>query len=176
MGTRTITYDDLDNNKVTRTFEFRLRKGELAEFAMKHEAEGVDVAAWLKAIAESKNASAILETVRELISLSIGERHGNRFVKNDDIRADFFESGAWDELFMQLIENPMEFAKFVQDMLPADMIEAVEQERKNAKSFTDEQLLALTDASFYGMFGDDPKQWDQRITAIAYQRKNRRAA
>lgn len=176
MSTRTITYDDLDGQKVTKTFEFRLRKAELAEFAIKHESEGVDVAAWLKAIVESKSATAIIETVKELLSLAIGERQGNRFVKNDDIRGEFFESGAWDELFMQLIGNPLEFSKFVQDMLPADMIEAVEKERADASKYTDEQLLALSDSSFYGIFGDDPKKWDQRTTAIAYQRKNRRAA
>lgn len=115
MLSKTITYVDYDGNERTETFLFHLSQSELAEMEM-----SVDggMTRMLTKIAEEKNARRIMDTFRDLILRSYGEKSadGRRFIKTQELRDSFYQTEAYSQLFMSLVTNAEEAAKFVKGL------------------------------------------------------------
>lgn len=115
MLTKTIKYVDYDGNERTETFLFHLSKSELAEMEM-----SVDggMTRMLTKIAEEKNGRRIMDTFRDLILRSYGEKSadGRRFIKTQELRDSFYQTEAYSQLFMTLVTNADEAAKFVRGL------------------------------------------------------------
>lgn len=137
MLKKQITYMDLDNNPVTEDFYFNLTKVEITEFQWSRPGGLTSV---IEEIIKAEDTSAVLKLFREICSISVGKRSddGRRFIKNDDIRNDFLQSDAYSELFMEMIQNPGEMAKFLAGMVPADAAA----EMQKSPQFQDLQLPA----------------------------------
>jgi hypothetical protein len=118
MLKKKITYVDFDGNERTEDFYFNLTKAEVAEMEMS--AEG-GLAKSLEKIVADKDAKRIMETFKDLILRSYGEKSpdGKRFVKSQELRDSFAQTNAYSELFMELATKADMAAAFVNGILPS---------------------------------------------------------
>lgn len=126
MLKKTITYNDLDGNPITEDFYFNLSKAEIAEWKLRAIKDGKDsLDEILKNISESKDGSVIIDMFREILSKSVGRRSedGKRFIKNQEIIDEFMQSDAYSVLFMEFLTDASSSAKFINSVLPADLVE-----------------------------------------------------
>jgi hypothetical protein len=175
MLCKTITFSDYDGVQHTEDFWFNLSKPELAELMLATDGNG-DLRIYLQEIAASNDPSKILKEFRKIVGMSVGQREGSRrFIKSDDITGSFLESPAYEELFMELLQNPDQFVEFIKGMIPADMVADVEAEMNREKDYTHEQLLAMDQAEFDRIAGRDPKNMSRELLMVAMERKNQAA-
>lgn len=122
MLKKTITFKDLDDNLVTEDFYFNLSKAEVAEMELSREG---GLSGFLEKIVEAGNGGEIITTFKSIIRSAVGKRSedGRRFIKNDEVRDDFFQSDAYSELFMELCTDANAGAAFVRGIVPSDMAE-----------------------------------------------------
>lgn len=176
MIKKTITYLNHDGVSVTEDFHFNLGKDELVELA--YSTEG-GMEEYLKGIIASNDNGAILKSFKNLISLAIGQKSedGRRFVKSPEITADFLQTNAYSEMLFGLFQNAEEAAEFINGVIPADLREKLaEQKAEPAKDYTNDQLLAMSDAEFVKVAGTDPTKMSHGLLLIAMNRKTKQAA
>ena len=120
MIKKTITYPDLDGNPITEDFYFHLSRSELTEMQLSQDG-GME--AYLKGIVASGNSAAIIELFKKIIEKAYGKRDpgGKRFHKSEEIWLDFCQSNAYDELFMELLNDEVQAAMFVKGILPSNL-------------------------------------------------------
>lgn len=118
MLKKTITYVDFDENERTEDFYFNLTKAEVAEMEMSTEG---GMSNMLQKIVASKDAKRIIESFKDLILKSYGEKSpdGKRFVKNQELRDSFAQTEAYSLLFMELATNPTAASDFVNGIIPS---------------------------------------------------------
>lgn len=126
MLKKTITYEDLDGNKITEDFYFNLSKAELAEMELTQKGGLAD---HLKKIVASQDGGEIITTFKKIIGDSIGRRSedGKRFIKSEEIKDEFFQSDAYNQLFMELVTDSNAATEFIKGIMPKDMAEGVMQ-------------------------------------------------
>lgn len=143
MLKKTITFMDLDDNPVTEDFYFNLSKAEVAEMEISFEG---GFAEHLRRIgsADKPDGALIMKTFKDIILKSVGRRSedGRRFIKNQEIADEFFQSEAYSEFFMELCTDAEAGARFVAAVMPKDLQERLEQ----GKSLTDVPLPEQTPA------------------------------
>lgn len=117
MTKREITYTGVDGVERTETFYFKLSQAEVVEMEASV-AEGFSEK--LKKIAAAKMASDIIPQVRDFILKAYGEKSadGRRFVKSPELSKAFYETDAYDVLFMDFIQHPEKFAEFAKSVFP----------------------------------------------------------
>lgn len=122
MLKKTITYTDYNGVERTEDFYFNLTKAEIMEMEMSTEG---GLAEWMEKIVNAKDAPALIKTFKELVLKAYGEKSadGRRFVKNDKVREEFSQTEAYSEIFMELALNADAAAKFVNGIIPVDMVE-----------------------------------------------------
>lgn len=122
MLKKEITYEDFDGNEVTEVLYFNLSSTELLE--METSADG-GMQRMLERIIETQDMRKMLEEFKKILLASYGKRSddGKRFIKNEQLREEFQETGAFDALFMQMAEDPTGAAKFVAGILPKKLLD-----------------------------------------------------
>lgn len=117
MIKKTITYTDYNDNTVTSDFYFNLNKVELTELEVSIP-EGLSE--HIKKVIDTKDAKAMIALYKMLILKSYGqkEKDGNRFIKSNDATIAFEQSPAFEELFMELIQNEKAAEEFMKGILP----------------------------------------------------------
>ena len=122
MLKKTITYEDFNGETVSEDFFFHLSKAELVELEMSHEG---GLSESLQKIVDAEDGKAIVAEFKNVILGSYGQKStdGKRFVKNAIIREEFESSEAYSTLFMELITDPDEAAKFMNGIIPQGMAE-----------------------------------------------------
>lgn len=183
MLKKTITYEDLDGNKVTEEFHFKLNTPEITEFATAYGNDTEGIEAYFKWVVDTKDSGALIALLKDLVSRSIGKRaeDGKRFMKNEEIRLGFMESDAWPTFFMQLAENPAEMVEFFSGVVPSNMSESMRARMNEEtvelpaedvkKTYTRDELLKLTDDEFDMVAGTDFRKMTQDQQYAAFQRK-----
>jgi hypothetical protein len=168
--TKDITYVNLDGETVTETHHFNLTKAEAVEMNFSRKG-GVEE--YARRIVEAESHGELIELFKDLIMKTYGRREGQRFVKNADLTAQFEQTGAYSELFIELATNAEEAIKFFRGVVPADMQSRVDEVASpEKKEYTDEQLLTIPWEEFYSAAGGkDDKNWDKRFLLIAFRRK-----
>lgn len=118
MLKKTITYVDFDGNERTEDFYFNLTKAEVTEMEMSVEG---GLGKSLEKIVAEKDSKRIIETFKDLILRSYGEKSpdGKRFVKNQELRDAFAQTEAYSELFMELATKADMAAAFVNGIVPS---------------------------------------------------------
>jgi hypothetical protein len=140
------------------TFYFQLSKADFVEMD-------------LMSIFEGKNAVKMLKVAKEMIVQAAGVKEGNRLSKTG-VKERFVRDGWWDALFEELFQedNPMDF---IIGMLPEDVRQEIAAE--HAKTYTDAELMAMSDKDFYKAAGTDQvSEMDKRFVQIAFTRKTHR--
>ena len=119
MLKRTIVYFDYDGNERKEDHYFNLTRTELVEMEA-----GVSggMTARLQKIIDENNPPEIMRTFKDLIAKSYGIKSadGKRFMKSDEISREFFETLAYDQLFMELCTDAGKAADFVKGIMPPE--------------------------------------------------------
>jgi len=125
MLKKTIKFEDFDGNEVVEDFYFNISRAEVAEMELSKEGGW---STWLTKIGESNDASAVLNEFKLIIESSVGRRSEDkrRFIKDDEARAAFFESNAYDALLWEMLTEPTAAVDFVKGVLPKDVVGAAE--------------------------------------------------
>lgn len=120
MLKRPIKYTDFNGNEITEDFYFNLTKAEVVKMQLSID-EGL--AEMLQRIVQTEDKPALIREFENILLMSYGVKSedGKRFVKNDELRADFLNSAAYDQLFTELITNEQVIADFILGVLPNDM-------------------------------------------------------
>lgn len=120
MLKRIIKFENLDGEMVEKEFHFNLSKGELIRLEAENDGKGGYQAA-MQRIVDAKDGKAIMDEFENIIMLTVGERQGDQFVKNDEIRSAFRNTAAFDELLMELATDAAAGAAFVNAVIPAHL-------------------------------------------------------
>jgi hypothetical protein len=123
MLKQTVTYEDFDEQQVTETLYFHLSKSELID--MENSVEG-GMAAKLERIGNSNNGAQIMGGFNDLILAAYSQRdpvNATKFYKSDKMREEFSGSLAYDALLTALVTDSSVAAKFVNGLLPKDLMD-----------------------------------------------------
>ena len=124
MLKKQISYTDFNGLSRTEDFYFNLTQGELAEWELTHGDTG-GLERRLTAIIESNDGKKIMDAFREIITRAYGVKSddGRSFIKTPEIAAGFLGSEAYSVLFMELIQNPEAAAKFINALVPQNLVD-----------------------------------------------------
>lgn len=129
MIKKTITFEDLNGNSLTKDFYFNLSKAEIVRKNLRNMNIGdngePDVEAFkqqLQAIINSKSGRVIMDTFEDIIRESYGERDedGIAFHKSEAISSKFMATNAYDVLFLDLVTDANKASEFVNGIMPKD--------------------------------------------------------
>lgn len=126
MYKKTVTYTDYNGNQRTEDFFFNLNKAELTEMEMANEG---GMQAKLQKLMDANDNGGVLALFKDLILRSYGVKSedGRRFIKNAQVTEEFTQTEAFSELFISLASNEEEATKFIQGILPQDLVGSVDQ-------------------------------------------------
>lgn len=119
MLKETIKYEDYDGNEYEEDFYFNLTKSELVKLQTSIPG-GLEQ--MIKNIIAAKDQNALMSTFAKIIHISYGEKSpdGKHFVKSEELATAFEQTLAYDNLFMDLINDADKAAAFVNGILPSD--------------------------------------------------------
>lgn len=118
MLKKTIKYTDYNGVERNEDFYFNLSKAELMEMELSTTGGLTEM---IKKIVKTQDAPAIIKIFKELVLKAYGVKSddGKRFIKSDELRAEFSQTEAYSELFMELATNAEAAAVFVNGIIPA---------------------------------------------------------
>lgn len=130
MLKKTMTYTDYDGVERTQDFYFNLSKAEILEMQLSSDG-GYDKL--LERIVKAKDTKSLIAIFKDLILRSYGIKSddGKRFMKSPEISAEFEQTPAYSDLFMQLATDTDAATAFVTGIIPGDLQNEVEKLNKN---------------------------------------------
>lgn len=147
MICKTITYEDFDGNKRTEDFWFNLTEAEVIEW-MSTDAE-YTLDRVIENMRKKMNVKGILESTKNLIYTAYGEKSidGRRFIKTPEIKANFMETNAYSELFMELATDAQKAADFVNALIPKSLNEKVEKLKGEHPEATQKEIIHMLETN-----------------------------
>lgn len=117
MLKKTITYTDYDGLERTEEFRFNLTKAELVDMELTTAGTFSET---MKRIIAEKDIIRIAKLFKELLLKSYGVKSddGKRFVKSQELSETFSQTEAYNDLYIELLSNPEEAAKFFAEVAP----------------------------------------------------------
>lgn len=136
MLKKTITYNDLDGKTITEDFYFNLSKSEITKMELLQGEGGLS--GYLKRIVEANDGAKIMSTFEEIISKSYGLRGADnkRFEKSPEISKHFMQTGAYDQLFMELVTDADASSAFVRAIVPESLADDLDPGNPVVKNVT----------------------------------------
>lgn len=122
MLKKSITYTNFNNEEVTEDFFFHLSKAELVELELSQEG---GLKKWLEEIVAAQDAPTLIAEFKRIILISYGKKSsdGRQFIKNQELRDEFMSTGAYSELFMELITDTNSAIEFANGIIPKGLAE-----------------------------------------------------
>lgn len=132
MYVKEIEYTDFNGVTRKEKFYFNLTKAEILDMEL---GKTGGLTEYIQKILEAQDTPAIMSLFKSLLLKSYGVKSedGRRFVKNDQVRAEFEQTQAFSDLYMLLALDDNEASKFVNAIVPADMKVSDEQKTQFAK-------------------------------------------
>lgn len=120
MLTKTFTYTDYNGVERKETHYFNLNKAEVMEMEMSTKG---GLAEMIQRIIDAQDAPAIIKVFKDLIRKAYGVKSadGKRFIKSEELWAEFEQSEAYPMLFMELATDADAASKFINAIVPADL-------------------------------------------------------
>lgn len=117
MLMKTITYTDFDGNERTEDHYFNLTEAEIQESNLRTPG-GIE--AKLKKIVQAKDPDELVSYFKSFIldAYGVKSEDGRRFIKSDELKTEFSQTGAYNKLFMELTTNTDAAIAFVQGVIP----------------------------------------------------------
>lgn len=125
MLVKTIKYTDYDGNERNEDFYFNLNESEVIKFLVTPGDYTLDKL--LERLSKERNGRKIMEIFEELIHRSYGVKSmdGRKFVKNEQVWEDFYQTEAYNQLFNELVTDAKKAAAFVNGIIPKKMSDDV---------------------------------------------------
>ena len=120
MIKKTVTYDDYNGFSRTEDFYFNLTKAEVMEMQLST-VGGLDT--MLKKLVATNDMPSIIKVFKDLVLKAYGEKSpdGRRFIKNDELRAEFEHTEAYSIIFMELATDDKAASEFINGIVPKDL-------------------------------------------------------
>jgi hypothetical protein len=124
-----ITYENFDGEQVTETFYFNLTKTEIIELEVGYDG-GLE--ATIKRIIAANDNQQLIAQFKKIVLLAYGVKSedGKRFIKSDQLREEFSQTAAYDELFIKLASDADYSADFIKGIVPKSMVAEIEKNEK----------------------------------------------
>lgn len=120
MIKKTVTYTDFNGTERTENYYFHFSQAELLDMEM-----GVDggFAERIKKMIDTKDQKELLKIIKKFVYDAYGVKSGDgrRFIKSEEVKAEFVESPAYSIIFMELVTDDEVAAEFVNGVIPDDM-------------------------------------------------------
>lgn len=141
MYKETITYTDFNGVERKEDFWFNLTKAELIKMELMTAGTFTDM---IQRIINAKDTADIIKQINNLLLEAYGVKSedGRFFHKSDEIRKNFENSEPYSIMFMKLVSDDEAAAKFINGIMPKDVLEAAAQE--NAKDAGMQVLMPAT--------------------------------
>lgn len=131
MYIKKIKFKDFNDNEREQDFYFNLRKDELAKLSAKY---GQNFENNVRTMAMNDDKAGLYKLFEDLIKSSYGQKSedGLHFRKSDQIWDDFYDSPAYEALFMEIMSDTDAAVSFFKGIMPKDIAEKVEEELEKA--------------------------------------------
>lgn len=132
MFKKTITYRDYNDQEIKEDVYFNLTKAEIMEMQLE---ENGGFAEKIQRVVDAKDVPSIIKIFKELIIKAYGIKSddGKRFIKSDKLREEFMQTVVYSELFMEFATNADSASAFVNGIIPADQLKAIQQQQQQQK-------------------------------------------
>lgn len=133
MLKKSITYTDLLGNKTTEVFYFQLRESDVVELEM---SERYGLTSTIEAASKKSSGKEVVDAVKNIILTAYGEPSpdGKRFIKTPEAREEFYQSPAYDVLFMELVRDANVLAEFIRSVFPKSTATPIVESATNASA------------------------------------------
>lgn len=140
MFKKTIKYEDFNGVQQEKDFYFHLSKTELLEMA------AGDMQDHISRIIITQNPKEVLHEMRNIVLMAVGRRSedGSEFIKDGQSKSALVNSGAYDELLMELATQADSAAEFIRNLLPTQMQASMTEAIKNM-AVPAQQVVTLPD-------------------------------
>lgn len=168
MLKRDITFKDLDENEITETFYFDLTKVELLELdggledGLEGQVKQLSQLEDADGVVRGKDLLKVLDLFKAILRKAYGKRSddGRRLIKNELVWEEFAGSRAFSELIETFFRDPTQGAKFINAMMPADLLAEAQAEMAKANPATltsvpDQEPIKLTREQLITMDQDE---------------------
>lgn len=120
MLKKEVSYVDYDGNKVTETLYFNMTKTEIAAMQVRMDGKFID---YLQDLVKGNKIERLFHIFKDIVLDSYGKKSddGRRFVKSKELRDDFEASIPFDNMMMEMLQDPDKQSQFVRAILPPDM-------------------------------------------------------
>lgn len=132
MIKKTIKYTDYNDVEREEPFYFNLSKAELTEMNL---STSGGMEQMINDIIATKDTPKIAAIFKDIILRSYGVKSadGKRFIKSKELSAEFSQTEAYSQLYMELLTDENAAVAFVTGILPADLSKNVEPKLVEAK-------------------------------------------
>lgn len=126
MFSRTFEYTGYDGQTKKDTWWFNLSEAELYKLEL-GSIGGVN--GMMNRLLRENKPGEVVDMFEKIILGAVGERSvdGRKFIKNDEIRQDFYQSRAYSDLFMELVSSGENLRKFLLGAIPEELAQKLEQ-------------------------------------------------
>lgn len=127
MLKKTIKYVDYNGEERNEDFYFNLSKAEIIEWISSTNG-GYTLDKYLEHIAKKRNSKEVMETFKDLIWRSYGEKSldGRRFIKSEEVKLNFFETEAYSILYTELVTDAKKASEFINGIIPQDLAKEIQ--------------------------------------------------
>lgn len=121
MFVKEIKYTDFNGIDRSEKFYFNLTKSELTEMDL---TTAGGMKSFIERITNTQDQAELIKLFKELILKAYGVKSddGKQFIKSEENAKAFSQTMAYDTYFMLLATNEQEAIKFVNGIMPADLV------------------------------------------------------
>ncbi len=127
MLMKKIKYTDFNGVDREEEFYFNMSKADVIKWMTTNGNYTLD--AVLMKLVRTENVRDLIGEIDYLITESYGEKSldGKRFIKTPEVKANFVESNAYSELFMEIASDAKKAAEFFNGILPDDLANSIQE-------------------------------------------------
>lgn len=135
MLKKVIKYTDYNGVEREEPFYFNLSKAELVELEM---SVNGGLTEFITRVVQTQDQTELIKLFKRFILMAYGEKSddGKRFIKSEEISANFAATEAYSELFMELMSSTEKMTEFVNALAPA----GVSVNEAEAKKFIEDKM------------------------------------
>lgn len=132
MLERTFTYEGIDGKTYTETWGFNLTKADLLEI---HLGTFVGLDVLMQRLIDTQDGKEIMAIIKEFIHKSVGRpsADGKRFIRNEEIWEDFYQTEAYSQLFEEMVLDGEKALAFIAAIVPRAIGEKIMEAAKEKK-------------------------------------------
>ena len=145
MFSRDFEYTGYDGKPKKDTYWFNLSEAELYEIDL---SSIRGFTGEMNKLLKEERTKEIVDAFKSIILGAVGtvSADGRKFIKNEEIREDFYRSKAYSQLFVELVKDSDKLVEFLRGAIPEEVSEAMlkaEAESAAQKSGAETPVLSL---------------------------------